>query len=221
MINMQPTRKHTAWKKNRKLGDVQGGRKRPKLSDGIFKRRHNLKALAPGQERPVFIVDNPSRDFYFPVTAGEVKETLAKLPVEHTAFLTHIWLCKVSKKDYENGNTIQGEFICGSGVYLIRLYAFPKDNKMLFGQSKPTHKQLNFYKTYCTDLRQDKKGWYLQWEPEKIRDYFLQKLLMHEIGHCVDYVYHHRWSKANNKQVEDFADNYAVAWSNRLKETNE
>jgi hypothetical protein len=70
------TRKHTAWKKNRKFGDVMGGRKKPKLANNIFNRQHNLTAPNEELETPNFIVDNPSRDFYFPVTVDEVKETL-------------------------------------------------------------------------------------------------------------------------------------------------
>lgn len=41
---MRQSRKETAWKKNRKFGDVKGGRMRPKLADNIFNRQHNLVA---------------------------------------------------------------------------------------------------------------------------------------------------------------------------------
>ena len=216
---MIQNRKETAWKKNRKFGDVMGGRMRPKLTDNIFNRQHNLQPLTENQERPVFIIENPSKDFYFPATIEEVKATLSLLPKDHTKYLTHIWLDKVKKKDYLSGDTLQGEFICGSKVYLIKLYAVPIDNKMLFGQTKPTTKELSFYKAYCTDLQHNKSGWYLQWTEQNMKRYFLEKLLLHEIGHCVDYIYQRQWSKANNKQVENFADNYAVVWSNNIRQT--
>jgi uncharacterized FlgJ-related protein len=103
-------------------------------------------------------------------------------------------------------------------VYLIKLYAFPTDNRVIFGQTKPTIKQLNFYKQYCTDLQHYKNEWYLQWTREDIKKYYQQKLLTHEIGHCVDYFFGRQWSKANDKQKEDLADNYAVIWSNNFKE---
>lgn len=215
---MTQNRKQTAWKKNRKFSDIHGGRMRLKCTDGIFERKHDLLPPSPEQETPIFIKENTSRDFYFPVTITEIKQILKKLPSEHTQLITHVWLDKVKKKDYQNGHTLQGEFICDSKVYLIKLYAFPKDNKMLFGQTKPTTKQLNYYKVYCKDLQHDKNGWYLQWTTDQIKNYYLHKLLTHEIGHCVDYFYGRHWSKANNKQVEDFADNYAVTWSNNAKE---
>ncbi len=37
------TRKETAWKRNRKLGDVKGGRTQPKITDNIFARVHSLQ----------------------------------------------------------------------------------------------------------------------------------------------------------------------------------
>lgn len=207
-------RKVTAWKKNRKFGDIHGGRMRLKCADGIFNRKHNLLPPTFEDELPIFMVENTSKDFYFPVTVDEIKATLKKLPNDHTKYLTHIWLDKVKKSDYLKRNTFQGEFICGSKVYLIKLYAVSIDNKMLFGKEKPTNKQLSFYKNYCEDLKHDKNGWYLQWTNESYKKYFLEKLLLHEIGHCVDFIYERIWSKANKKQVEDFADNYAISWSN-------
>ena len=167
------TKKHTAWKKNRKLGDVYGGRTFPKLSDKLFNRQHNLAAPTSTEETPIYIFENPSRDFYFPVTIDEIKLTLSKLPKEHTEHLTHIWLQKIKKSDYLNGDTFQGCFICGSNVYLIVLHPFPTDNKMRFGKTKPENKNLNYYKKYSIDLQQDDYGWFLQWTEETIKDYYL------------------------------------------------
>lgn len=44
-----------------------------------------------------------------------------------------------------------------------------------------------------------------QYHSQLIQNY----LLYQEIGHHVDWYYRH-WSKANLKQVEDFADQYAI-----------
>lgn len=213
------TRKHTAWKKNRKFGDIWGGRTFPKLADKIFNRQHNLTAPENDEPTPIYIIDNPSRDFYFPVTADEIKTTLDKLPKEHTNHLTHIWLQKIKKADYINGDTFQGSFICGSKVYLIVLHPFPTDNKMRLGKNKPLQKTLNFYKSYTTDLKEDKIGWYLQWTEETIRKYFLESLLLHEIGHSLDSFYKRYWSKATTTKSENFADNYVAVWADTVRGT--
>jgi hypothetical protein len=213
------SKKHTAWKKNRKFGDVYGGRTFPKLADRIFNKLHNLSAPGKTDETPKFILENPSRDFYFPVTIEEIKSTLGKLPPEHTAHLTHIWLQKIKKIEYLNGDSFQGCFICGSNVYLIVLHPFPKDNKMRFGKTRPEDKNLRYYKKYSTDLRHDGFGWFLQWSEQAIKAYYLNDLLLHEIGHSVDSFYKRYWSVAAERKKENFAKNYVAIWSNNIRQT--
>ena len=62
-------RKKTAWKKSRKFGDVYGGRRLPKLTDGLLKRVHSLETPSPTDNLPLLRRDNPSRDFFFPLNA--------------------------------------------------------------------------------------------------------------------------------------------------------
>lgn len=208
-------RKQTAWKKNRKLGDVYGGRMRTKLADRIFNRQHNLLPPKEGEAKPKFMFDNPSKDFYFPINVEDIKRVLDNLPEEHTSQLTHVWLRKFRKSEYEKGDIVQGEFICGSKVQLIVLYPFPKDHKMRFGKVKPENKVINFYKKYTSELKEDEEGWFLQWKEENIKKYYMESLLLHEIGHSLDSYYKRFSSRAAVKQREDYADSYAKIWSNR------
>lgn len=218
---MNILRKETAWKKSRKFGDVKGGRTFPKITDRIFNRQHSLQKPNKDDELPIFIKDNPSKSFYFPVNETEISERINQLPIERRENITHVWLKKVDQEDYEKGDSLQGMFICGSGINLIVLSAFPKNLKMIFGAKKPLKKELKLYSNWCKDLRFDesKNFWYLQWENEKIRDYYLNHLLLHEIGHFVESVYERFWSKANNRKSENFADNFARIWHLKNTET--
>lgn len=211
------TRKHTAWKKNRRFGDIKGGRLRVKCKDGIFNRYHSFLKPSKGVETPVFMVENPSKDFYFPITPDDIKEVLKKLPNEHTRSLSYIWLRKIKKRDYLN-DPLQGSFIVGSGVHLIILYPFPIDNRMIFGKVKPLQKKVNYYKNYTTELQQDDKGyWYLQWAEDEIKKYYLENLLLYEIGNSIHSYYSIYWSKAADKKKEAFADSYAAFWGSAIK----
>lgn len=218
---MNISRKETAWKKSRKFGDVKGGRKYPKITDRIFNRKHSLQKPSEKDDLPIFIKDNPSKDFYFPINEHEILEKLKQLPEDCWKNITHIWLRKVDKEDYEKGDSFQGMFICGSGVNLIVLSAFPKDLKMIFGSKKPLRKDLNLYEHWCQNLQFDEKEktWFLQWEEENIRDYYLNYLLLHEIGHFVESIYKKFWSKANEQKIESFADNFAKIWQLKSNET--
>lgn len=211
-------RKETAWKKSRKFGDVKGGRMRPKLADNIFNRQHSFLAPNEADETPIFIVDNSSRDFYFPVTIDEIKKILNKLPSEQTENLTHIWLRKLTNKEYEKEGNYQGCFICGGGVNLIVLYPFPRDFKMKFGKKKPTNKTLKWYSKFEPELKESNGNWTLEWTEDKIKRYYLEGLLLHEIGHQIDSIYQRFWSQNYRKQKgENFADNFAYYWRSQTR----
>ena len=218
---MTISRKESSWKKSRKFGDVKGGRTFPKIANRIFNRAHSLQKPNKNDELPIFIKDNPSKDFYFPVNETEVLERINQLPLEHRGNITHIWLKKVCKEDYKNGDSFQGMFICGSGVNLIVLSAFPKDLKMIFGTKQPRIKELKLYSNWCKDLQFDekKKFWFLQWNEEQVRNYYLEYLLLHEIGHFVESAYEKFWSKSGERKRENFADNFAKIWSLKNTET--
>ena len=214
---MRQSRKETAWKKSRKFGDVKGGRKWPKIADNIFNRKHNLSPPSENEESPIFISDNPSRDFYFPISIEEIKEFLNKLPKEHSENLTHIWLRKMSTKEYEKEGSLQGCFICGSGVNLIILYPFPKDMTMKFGKKKPQKKLLKWYSEYSPELKEESGEWKLIWTEDKIKKYYLEGLLLHEIGHQMDSFYQRFWSKGYGRKAEKFADNFAYFWGDKIR----
>jgi len=181
------------------------------MADNIFKRLHSLLPPSAGQEVPIFMADNPSRDFFFPITVEEIKATLAKLPKDHIEGITHVWLHKRKTRDYGLETSYQAEFICGSGVGLITLYAFPCDLKMRFGNKKPSSKVLSWYSAYQPELILEKKEWVLQWTEDKVRRYFLEGLLLYEVGAQIT-LYHREWtSAASSRRSEEFANEYAFS----------
>jgi hypothetical protein len=203
------SRKETAWRKNRKFGDIHGGRTRRRLADNIFARLHSLKRPAPGVELPIFIQDNPSRDFFFPVSVEEIHEALQRVP---SAGLTHVWLRRVRKTDWEAKNKPFAAFIAGSGVRLVVLYPWPRNMLLRFGEKKPSRRRLREYARWGPELAHDEEGWFLRWDEDQLRRFYIEYLLLHELGHHADY-YRTRWSKANVRAGEEFADQFAVEWS--------
>ncbi len=94
---------------------------------------------------------------------------------------------------------------------------------MCFGAKKPLKKDLNLYSKWCQDLNFDEKEkiWYLQWQTQSIRSYYLNFLLVHEVGHFVESVSERFWSKSNGQKRENFADNFARIWYLKCRETIE
>lgn len=210
------TRKETAWKKSREFGDVFGGRTKRKIPDKILRRVHSLPRPSPGDVLPIIIEDNPSRDFVFPLSGAEVRELFQAFPKAHKRGLTHIWLRKVSGADYEDGELPLACFMCGSGVRAIVLYPFPADLRIDYGRRKPTNRHVNKLLQYCSRLEQQEGRWVMQWTLPQLRRYFAEFLFPHELAHHVD-EYSRRWSDANLKVIEDFADDYAVLWLPRTQ----
>ena len=81
--------------------------------------------------------------------------------------------------------------------------------KMNFGSKKPSTRFLNGVSKWCSNLQKTKGKWFLKWEIEPLKEYYINHLLYHEVGHHVDW-YNRIWSKANAKQLEEFADQYAI-----------
>ena len=205
MIN----RKTTAWKKNRQLGDIAGGRRRVKLEDNILRRDHSFTVPPPQEEIPILMEDNPSRNFFFPITALEARNYLHTFPPEDVAGITHLWLKRLKAKEYEMPERPLAEYIWGSGVCLIVLYPWAKTGLLQIGSRRPSAGVLRQYKKWTTDLIEKDGVWCLRWTKEAVRDFYFTGLLAHEIGHHCD---HKRFGRANNKQREETADQYALRW---------
>lgn len=202
------TRKSTAWKKNRKFGDVFGGRRRPKIKDGIIRRTHSLAAPSEFDEIPVFMTENTSRDYFFPVTTEEIREALERFPYGDTQYITHIWLRK-----HRDGEQYQGYLAVGSGVVAIVLYPMRRDLKIDLGNRKPSGRSLRWYEGFASVYR-DEDRWFAEFTEESAKRYFIERLLAHEIGHCADYARGLLNSRSGYKE-ENFADNYAYGYDHK------
>lgn len=202
-------RKLTAWKKSKKFGDIYGGRTRLRLNDNIFRRCHSLKRPEANEKLPILIEDNPSKDFFFPLSVHEVEEALKALPKRDYVQITHIWLRRLKKTDYESEQRPMAEFICGSGVRVIILYPVSINKVVELGAKKPSARKLNELKKWCSDVSFLCGRWRANWELAELRKYFINNLLYHEVGHHINW-YCRNWSKASSKQAEDYADQYAI-----------
>lgn len=203
------SRNPTPWKKSRTFGDIYGGREHRKIADNIFKRSHSLERPSANAGLPILLEDNPSRDFIFPLSGDEVLETLKSLPQGDYAGITHVWLRRLKKQDYLGGSQPYATFICGSGVRLITLYPFPHDLTYLFGRKRPPNSTFNEISRYGGRIDQVGKEWRATWSIDQLRTFYTH-ILFHEVGHHVDW-YRRVWSRANSKELEDAAEQYAFA----------
>lgn len=204
------SRNPTPWKKSRTFGDIYGGRERRKFADNIFARAHSLEQPGPNQGLPVLIEDNPSRDFFFPLSGDEVVEALKSLPKRDYEGITHIWLRRLKKTDFINHAQPLASFSCGSRVRLITLYPWPNSMTLSYGQKKPSNHIINEVSRFGGEIKRRGREWVSEWTLRSLRQFYLQGILFHEVGHHIDQYYRH-FSDANTKETEEFADQYALA----------
>lgn len=196
--------KPTAWKKSRKFGDVKGGRLWSKRKDGIVRRCHSLPAPAEGDVTPIFLSENASRDYFFPIGVEDVKALLQTYAEEDVSDITHIWFRRHNPKD----ESIQGYAVKGSGVLAIVLYPLRGNLEIDLGKSRPSGRALKWYSGYAAVSRAA-EGWKARFSLASARSYYLERLLPHEIAHCIAYS-QGRMRHAGYKN-ENFADNLAYA----------
>lgn len=212
------TRKRTAWKKSRTFGDVKGGRRWPKRADRIFARTHSLRRPSVGDDRPVFITDNPSRDFFFPIGVEDVRRELARLPRAEWSGITHVWFRRFKKSEYEAGELPLAEFCCGSGVRLITLYPWPRSLEWNHGEKNPNATLRRVLARHGAELSVRGGEWISSWDEPGLRGFYVEHLLLHEVGHHVDW-YSRNWSKANRRVLESAANQYAFSRTTRRATT--
>lgn len=203
------SKKATRWKRNRKFGDVYGGRTRPKLSENIFSRCHSLARPSENDPLPVLIEDNPSRDYFFPLSVEQCWEAVQALPKRDTEGLTHIWCRRLSGRQVRSGEYPFAEFICGSGVRVVVLYPWPRSMKMRHGSEKLSNQFLNELKKFGAVVEFEDGQWISKWGPSGLRKFYIEALIYHEVGHHVDW-YRRHWSSANHRAIESAADEYAM-----------
>jgi hypothetical protein len=202
-------RKFTAWKKSRKFGDIYGGRTRLRMRDNIFARCHSLSRPCINDNLPILVEENPSKEYFFPLSVSEVEQALKALPKIDYQQITHIWLRRFKKAEYIKGQMPLAEFVCGSGVRAIIIYPVPKNMTVYLGPKKPSARKLKELGNWCNNIYSKNDHWYAKWQLSELRKYYINNILYHEVGHHIDW-YYRNWSSANRKQAEEFADQYAI-----------
>jgi len=94
----------------------------------------------------------------------------------------------------------------------VVLYPWRKDLRLPLGASKPSQKALRPLLALKAEIIETEHQWFAKLTEQAIRQYYTQHLLLHEFAHHLDW-YNRHWSKANEKQVEEFANQYAVQWA--------
>ncbi len=126
------------------------------------------------------IVQQAGKGFSHVVTEADIRERLAELPEEMTAGLEVVQLSQMTRK--------KKRFPCygmqwGSAIYL---YPIETSRTEVFTEP-PIPSQRIEAQMYGARWEEQPNGyWHLIWTEEAIRDFYLNNVLIHELGHLLD-----------------------------------
>jgi hypothetical protein len=156
------------------------------------------------QPKPGFevVVKSPGVGFRHVVTPGQVEERLARVPHEFLEGLERVQLAQMTRKKLQ---ALSYGMQWGSTIYL---YPMERDLIERYG-APPTPAQRIESEMYGGRWREDHGNWELVWSPDSVADFYLNNILIHELGHLVDE------RNTSRKHRERFAEWFAIEYGYR------
>lgn len=150
------------------------------------------------------IEKDPGPDLFHPVTPAEIIDRLAKVPAEFLVDLDVVQLAEMTRK--------KQSYPCYGMQWGTALYLYPVCYSLVeIFTAPPSPALLNETRMYGAKwiVNPSEKTWHLQWTEKTIRDFYLNNILIHELGHLND--------DRNSSYVdrERFADWFAIEYGYR------
>ena len=154
-------------------------------------------------ERYRIVVRQPGPGYRRGVTPQEVRNRLAEVPQRFTRGLEIVQLSRMTRK--------KQSFPCYGMQWGAPLYLYPIEVSLEEHFSAPPRPEVyNEARMYGGQWDEPAPGWWrLKWTEETIRDFYLNNILIHELGHLVDD------RNSNYMDRERFAEWFAIEYGYR------
>ncbi len=144
------------------------------------------------------VVQQPGRGYQHVVTEQDVRQRLSGLPAGFTTPLQVVQLSRMTRK--------KRSFPCYGMQWGTAIYLYPIETELVEYFGRPP-RPAEYNETRLFGGKWEQQGgrvWKLTWTPATIRDFYLNNVLIHELGHLLD--------KRNNsyQDRERFAEWFAI-----------
>lgn len=158
---------------------------------------------APREEGTVhFVVEPARRGFVHAVTKAEVKDRLAALPDCFLHELAVVQLSAMTRK--------RQMFPCYGMQWGGAVYLYPIEESLVETYHRPpTPQQRIEARMFGGQWSHDGRLWRLTWTDQTIKDFYLNNVLIHEIGHIND------TRNTNTRDRERYANWFAIEYGYR------
>lgn len=148
-------------------------------------------------------VQSAGRGYRHAVTADEIRDRVSQLPSRLTQRLDVVQLSRMTRK--------RRLFPCYGLQWGTAVYLYPIEETLEERYTRcPRPAQRIETEMYGGRWERDGRDWRLIWTPDTIRDYYLNNVLIHEIGHV------HDDRNARPRDRERFADWFAIEYGYRV-----
>ncbi len=126
------------------------------------------------------IVQKPGEGYRHVVTPDEIRQRVAKLPSRMVEVLEVIQLSRMTRK--------KQSFPCYGMQWGTTLYLYPIEDSLIEFYTRPPHpQQVNEAKMYGGRwIQHSGTEWKLVWTEAALKDFYLNNILIHELGHLLD-----------------------------------
>lgn len=145
---------------------------------------------------------DPGAGYFHPVTLEEVADRVEQLPAKYRQNIEVIELARMTRK--------RSLFPCYGLQWGPNVYLYPIEESLVETYTRPPRpEQAIEAKMYGGVWTQDGKLWRLSWTEHALRDFYLNNVLIHEIGHVND------TRNRNQNARERYADWFAIEYGYR------
>lgn len=131
-------------------------------------------------DRPTYLVEAAGKGYLHPVTPVEVQHRIEQLPKRFIEELEVVQFSRMTRKRHQ--------FPCYGMHWGWSIYLYPIEETLVEIYTRPPlPAQRIEAEMYGACWQEDKGGlWRLVWTEKSVKDYYLNNILIHEIGHLVD-----------------------------------
>ncbi|MBS0207382.1 MAG: hypothetical protein JSS27_00375 [Planctomycetes bacterium] len=143
------------------------------------------------------IVQPPGTGFRHVLTPSEVRDRLAELPDHFTSTLEVVQFSRMTRKKLQ--------FPCYGMQWGAAVYLYPIEVDLVERYPRPPKPALvNEARMYGGRWVQNGPGWNLIWTEQAVKDFYLNNILIHELGHLLDL------RNSNSVDRERYAEWFAI-----------
>ncbi|MCA9117851.1 MAG: hypothetical protein KDA79_22425, partial [Planctomycetaceae bacterium] len=132
-----------------------------------------------GREEIRYVVEPPGEGYRHPVSVEDVKQRLELLPRKFTRQIEVIQFSRMTRK--------RALFPCYGMQWGPNIYLYPIEESLVESYVRPPlPAQRVEARMYGAEWTREDGYWQLRWSEESVRDFYLNNVLIHEIGHVND-----------------------------------